>query len=392
MNKTIQQIQRLKSHALVTLSALALPASLHAGTPAAALPAKDTPSSLDQLWSLATLYQNDTNPILQQFKLRGRYHGQYHWLDSDQGDEDGWENRRLRFGIDAKLFDKKLDLRIDAETDQDLSTGYDTLIDAYLKWHATDNVDITIGRQKPHIAPFDWLQSTNNQPTFERSQIFNQLRVNRCTGMVADGKAGLWSWQAGVYSNDIDSEFGGFDGGYSVTAGVGRDLKDLLGTDKALLHLDWLHSEAEAGDTVSNRYADIITATFWVQQDRWSLVTEAFAGTGGEDPNGDVFGFYILPSYDLVPKKLQVLARFSHATGDGPDSVVAQPRYERAAPDLSGGGRGDSYTAIYGGLQYFIHGDKLKLMAGAEYASLDGGGNGGDYDGLTVLTGVRISF
>ena len=31
-------------------------------------------------------------------------------------------------------------------------------------------------------------------------------------------------------------------------------------------------------------------------------------------------------------------------------------------------------------------------MAGAEYAKLDGGGNGGDYEGVTYLTGIRFYF
>ena len=61
-----------------------------------------------------------------------------------------------------------------------------------------------------------------------------------------------------------------------------------------------------------------------------------------------------------------------------------QTRYESEAPYLTGSGRGDEYEAVYLGVQYFIHGDKLKLLAGAEYAHLDGGGNGGDYDGVTV--------
>jgi hypothetical protein len=53
-------------------------------------------------------------------------------------------------------------------------------------------------------------------------------------------------------------------------------------------------------------------------------------------------------------------------------------------------GRGDSYNAFYGGIQYFIYGDKLKLLAGTEWARLSG--NGDTYDGFTFLTGVRFSF
>jgi hypothetical protein len=62
------------------------------------------------------------------------------------------------------------------------------------------------------------------------------------------------------------------------------------------------------------------------------------------------------------------------------------------APNLTGGGRGETYHAGYLGLQFFIHGDNLKLMSGVEYARLDGGGNGGDFDGWTVFSGVRVSF
>jgi len=118
-------------------------------------------------------------------------------------------------------------------------------------------------------------------------------------------------------------------------------------------------------------------------------VGEAFYATGGAP---DVFGVYVQPTYDLVPKRLQAVARLSFATGDGPDSVVGQSRYERAAPHLTGGGKGDQYEAAYLGFQYFIYGDKLKFLGGVEWARLHGGGNGGGFDSVTTLAGVRFSF
>ena len=33
--------------------------------------------AFDELWSHASLYKDEHNPILQEFKLRGRYQGQY---------------------------------------------------------------------------------------------------------------------------------------------------------------------------------------------------------------------------------------------------------------------------------------------------------------------------
>ena len=253
-------------------------------------------SAWDELWSLATLYRNDANPILQEFKLRGRYQGQYHWLESDQGDADGWENRRSRFGFDAKLFRKKIELRLDAQSNDGFDPFYDRLIDAYLKWKPSDAFSLTLGRQKPQIGYYDWLQSTNNQPVFERSQIFGQLRVDRATGAVAEGKVDRFSWQAGVYANDIDREFGSLDGGVSFGAGIGYDFKEPVGLEKADWRFDWLHSDIEAGDTVLNRYENILSSTVWLKDGRWSLVGEAFLGTG-EAP--DVLGFFIQPACDL---------------------------------------------------------------------------------------------
>lgn len=72
--------------------------------------------------------------------------------------------------------------------------------------------------------------------------------------------------------------------------------------------------------------------------------------------------------------------------------MIAQSRYERSAPALTGGGRGESYQAGYLGLQYFLRGDSLKFLVGAEYSRVGGGGNGDNYAGWTVLSGVRFSF
>ena len=48
--------------------------------------------------------------------------------------------------------------------------------------------------------------------------------------------------------------------------------------------------------------------------------------------------------------------------------------------------------AAYFGVNYYIYGHKLKLMAGTEYHHMDGGGDGGDFDGWTSTVGLRMSF
>ena len=356
--------------------------------------------TFDQLWALPTLYQDADNPILQEFKLRGRYQGQYWDVDDNNGSQSNWEDRRSRFGVDAKFFEKKIELRADFQSNDGFNDFYDGLVDAYLRWKPTTSLSFTVGKMKPLIGQYDWLESTNTQPTFERSQIFNQLNINRATGLTVEHALEAFSWRAGIYSNDTpattagtgsfgDGEFGDLNGGVSFTLGAGYDFKVLLGTDRADLRLDWLHSDRELGDLVLGRYDDIISTSLVVRQDAAAVVFETYFASGGDGTNSDVFGFFIQPTYDIIPKTLQLVGRYSYANSDGPLGVVGQGRYERTI--AANGGLGDAYHAIYGGAQYFIYGEKLKLMAGAEWARIEN--NSGDsYDGFTLLTGIRISF
>ena len=358
------------------------------------------PNAFEKFWEHTHLYKDDLNPILQEFKLRGRYQGQYWDVDNATGDQSNWEDRRSRFGFDAKLFEKKIEIRADFQSNDQFTDFYDGLVDAYLRWQPNASISITAGKTKPLIGHADWLESTNSQATFERSQIFNQLGVNRATGLTAEGTRDLLSWCAGIYSNDTPSttagtgsfgegEFGDFNGGVSTSIGAGYDFKHLLNLEKADFRLDWLHSEREPGDSVLGKYDDIASATFSIKEGYAALVIEGFAASGGSLKQSDSVGFYIQPTYDILPKKVQLVGRYSYATSESPQGISGQSRYERKVADAQG--LGDAYHSIYGGAQYFIHGDKLKLMAGGEWSRLQNGDTD-SYNGFTWLSGIRLSF
>jgi hypothetical protein len=358
------------------------------------------PNTFDRIWGYAMLYKDDMNPIIEEVKLRGRYQGQYWDVDDDHGSQSNWEDRRSRFGFDVKLFEKEVEIRADFQSNDGFDDFYDGLVDAYIRWKPKSWLSITAGKTQPLIGQYDWLESTTTQPTFERSQIFNQLGINRASALTVEGTADAWSWRAGVYSNDTpattggtgafgDGEFGDFNGGISYTLGAGYDFKHLLNLEKADLRIDWLHSDREAGDLVLGKYDDIISTTFRVKEGYAAAVFETYFASGGDGTNIDVFGFFIEPTYDIIPKKLQLVGRYSYASSEGPLGVVGQSRYERKV--AANAGLGDAYHSIYGGVQYFIHGDKLKLLAGAEWARIEN--NSGDsYNGFTLLTGIRIFF
>ena len=371
------------------------------------------PNAFEKLWSYATLYKDDMNPILQEFKLRGRYQGQYWNTDADQGVQSNWEDRRSRFGFDAKLYDKKVEARFDFQSNDQFNDFYDGLVDAYFRWKPKSRLSFTAGKTKPLIGQYDWLEPTISEPAFERSQIFNQLGINRAAGLTADGALNEISWRAGVYTNSTpattadpvtkvasgkfgDGEFGDFTGGHSFTLGAGYDLKHLLNLEKADFRVDWLHSARSKSDLVNNKYDDILSSTFWLKEGYAAVVFEGYYATGGDysssskkSDGSDVYGFFIQPTYDIIPNKLQLVGRYSHSESEGSRGVVGQSRYEKKVAATSV--LGDAYHSLYGGVQYFINGDKLKILAGAEWASLQKSKDD-SYDGVTYLSGIRFSF
>lgn len=385
-----------RKNIILIAAALIGAATLHAGTDATpsgkeAIGTSATkqvePSIYDKIWSHGTLYKNDANPYIQEIKLKLRYQGQQHWLDSEQGDSDGWEDRRFRLGLGIKFL-QDFELAGDFSSTDEFDPFYDKLTELYIRWKPSDAFNVTIGKAKPQIS-WDQLRQDEALQTFERYQLHTQSKVDRVPGVAITGKVSNWTYEVGAYSNQVDKEFGQFDGGWSTTAGFGYDFKKLLDVEKADWRLDWLHSEIESNDTLMNQWSEAFNTGLVLQSGRVGLTTEFSWFTGHSD---DAWGFFIQPSYDIILKKLQLVARYSFSDGDGADSILAQRRYEREAPNLTDGGKGDRYHAGYVGFQYFIYGDKLKVLGGAEYAHLDGGGNGGDFDGWTYLTGIRFSF
>ena len=376
-----------------TLAALTLSASAGTGSPASdgklpVVPPAKEESVFDKIWGLATLYQNKENPYLQKLAVSGRYHGQYGWLDSDQGNYNDWEHRRFRLGINAQVFH---DFELKAEMFGDLNSGgdfYEGWTEVYAAWKPDDAFNLMVGKQKPRFS-LDWSTSSREILTFERNILINNSGLDYETGVSVSGKAGNFSYFTGAFNNDVGgpgdkSEFGDLGGGFSYIASGSYDFKDRLGVEKAVLRGDFLHSEHDSEDDLLTKFDNGFAASLALKQGKVGLTTEAVYGEGDK---GDIWGFYVTPSYDIT-KKLQVVARYTYAHS-GDDVLRAQSRYEREA-GLSDSGNGGRYNAGYLGVNYYLYGHKMKLMTGVEYSKLDGGSDGGSYDGVTALAGIRL--
>lgn len=392
-------------------------------------PASTTPAALtgyERLWSHFVLYKSDTNPVLQEFALQGRIQLQYAWGSADQGEyysgdlrnDQLWDDidvRRWRLGFKSKWFRVwKFDGQIDIFPDWD--PFYRQIYDLNLTYAPSEAFNLGIGKYKANNFGIEQFTSSKEILTMERSLLANQLFAGELTGTRFNGKKGNWQYAAGLYSGDIRREFSSFETGLVSQLSLGYDFHEMLGLEKALVKLDWQHSDdrangtrhgdglltangtARLGNAAFRPYIDAFSLNGHFEQGRFGLYTDLVAAEG-RGTTGDVWGIMLMPSY-YITDGLQFVARYQYAHGDN-DGLQLQSRYERLAPvrtaanpgGLGDSGRGEDYHALYLGLNYYLYGHKLKLMAGAEYHQMDNGNdNGGEFDGWTGSAGVRMSF
>ena len=113
------------------------------------------------------------------------------------------------------------------------------------------------------------------------------------------------------------------------------------------------------------------------------------------ETSGHVIGLTLEPGWRLLDQvfgkndPLQLTMRYQYVNSSEDNGLHLQRRYEEKVTV----GEGDNYHALYAGLNYYIYGQKLKLMLGGEFASMDDHANdGGDYRGWTWFGAIRTYF
>lgn len=346
----------------------------------------------ERLWEATRLYENEDNPAIEAFSIIGRYHGQYWSVNANEGRADGWENRRLYAGAEAVLF-HNFTLQAQIKISEDFDPFYDGLYQAFVKWSPGEAFSLSTGRLDFLYAGLERTVSSTKIVTFERGLLANQLLPHEVVGAVAQGRAGDFSYRAGVLSGSIEQEFTSFEGGFGAVAGVGCELP--LFFEEGSLHLDYLFNNGNPSNDALEAYDHVFSLWHQGQSGSFGLGVDLTFGHG-LDPCPAVLGVTVLPTYvfarNVVRKgdALQAVLRYQFAVSNGDNGLQLQQRYEQeVVPD----GFGDHYQAAYAGINYLIFGDRLKLMTGAEYSVMhDAARDGGDFAGWTYLVGVRVYF
>lgn len=300
--------------------------------------------------------------------------------------KDRFRMRRARMTITGD-FAEQFDFKLEGEFNQaDGITGrtaYSTT-DAWVNWHRFPQAQIKLGQMK---APFglEQISSDTKLFTIERSQVTEGLTPERQIGLQLWGKpfADVWperkdilTYWTGVFNgngrntttNDnnefmyvgrLEAQlFAGKLAGQDASIKVGgnyftsRDEKgtNISQTGNLLVGTDGSLSPYVLGSP-DDRDGYGVDATFhWGPFD---LIGEYLServqprtvlGVPPAFTEFDAEGFYVTAGYFIIPKKLQLVAKW--------ESFNPGQRLD------------DNLYSITGGVNYYIHGDDVKLMAG----------------------------
>jgi phosphate-selective porin OprO and OprP len=294
--------------------------------------------------------------------------------------------RRARINLTGD-FAEQLDFKIegDFENSDGISSSRTAFsgTDIFVNWHAIPEANIKVGQWK---APFGLEQITPDPTLFtiERSLPTGAITPERQLGVQIWGKpfTNLWpqekdlvTYYAGIFNGNgrnttiNDNNNFMYVGRLELLPFKGK----LLGQDSSLkLGGDIFNSRDDAGTNISQTLtlkvnadgslspfvlpgADERTAyslDAWLTVGPFDLIGEylsedvdgrTVAGVAPKFADFEPSGWYVMGSYFLIPKKLQAVVKWEELS---PDQVAD-----------------DGIRSITGGLNYYIHGDSIKLMA-----------------------------
>ncbi len=349
------------------------------------------------IWDRAELYKDTHNPWLQKIDLVGRYHGQYWAADSEGNHADGWSNRRMYLGINSRFL-HNFTLEAQVSLNDRFDPLYKGLYDAFIQWEDDDKTfAVSVGRLDYVYTGLERSTSSKRIKTMERALLVGQLMPGEVVGIYLKDKELPFAWQVGLFSGNIEQEFTDFSAGFSALLGLQHSLP--LFFDTGTLHLDYLYNNGNQDNNAFKPYRSIVS--LWHQGSSGPLELGIdLTAAWGIQGQSDVFGLTLLPTHDLIRDllidgdRLQLALRYHYATSSEGGGLDFARRYQQPVSS----GSGDRYNSFYLGLNYYIHGQMLKLMTGIEYFTMDGViedpavGDESRVDGWNFITGIRLYF
>ena len=351
---------------------------------------KASESRFEDAWNFADLYNNDQGDY---FKLSGRLQMDSTWVNSEQGDYNDLLWRRFRFGFKGKTGEIKYALEADINLNDPLADSYNRLTDANVSWLLNKDTEVKFLK---HAAPFtlDGKTSSKKLLTPQRNNLTNNLwfTAEYFTGISVKSKLNNgWAYNSGIFSSDGSDEISISDGSYFLLASTSKKLASNSLWDKGEVSFDYVYNDTHVDGNTRN-FSQVFSSSGKLNKNDWTLASDISWGQG-DLGQSDLFGFVIMPSYKQS-EKIEWVARYTYLNSSE-DNGVRLGRYDDRVVDEHGessvdGERGNKYQEIYGGVNYYLNGHKLKLQAGLQYAKMEDDANdGGAYEGWNFTVSMR---
>jgi phosphate-selective porin OprO/OprP len=318
-------------------------------------------------------------------KFRGRYHGQAFTVNGDGDDEDGWEHRRFRLGMDV-LFSEKLefafDLNMATDSEDDVVDNFDFIA---INYAINPNTAISFGKLRRNPLTREDSISSNRILTIERSLLTSRYFIDNVGGIFAVHADDRWAFGGGVLLGNTEEDLAlpTFDGSKLFKGNIAKQL-----TPITEIRLDYLHNPGDPDNNEVEPFRNVFSLSSYTRSGRWGLITDMIYAHALPEARGDLYGFVVLPHY-MLTQRLQLVGRYTWSGSNEADGIRLLNRYERrAVPE--GFEFGDRHQALYAGLNYYFFGHKLKLMAGLEYTDFES--VNGNTTMFTANAAVRAYF
>lgn len=268
-----------------------------------------------------------------------------------------------------------------------------------------DKLKIGYGARELAVSE-EWNESSRRIKTVERSAISNKIwpfdsEYSNPTGIWIESSRDNVSTELGVFSSTQDDWLASWDDGHVVWGKAVFDVSENSKFDKTEVLLNGWYQDAEISeDRLGGGLEWATSAAVRITEGPLGIRFNGILGDNGDqtkaEREGSFWGFVVLPTYWLIDDKLEVVGRYQYQGSDNAQGIRLYSRHVRRADDalnigLPNGGRGDEHHSFYTGLNYYISGNRIKIMAGIQYDDITSGGDD-IYNGLSLFAAFRSYF
>ena len=369
---------------------------------------------LDDVWSRAVLFEDESNPWIQQLAIMGLYHWNGSWGTAEVDGAanvnlDTTRTRRARLGARMKIFGNT---EIEAVGEFAGDANFQRIERLKGRTQVLANHYIDYGKFRP---TFGIEQSKDPQQllTPERSLLASMLMPDSTLGIMFSQDCDPWDWGIGWFSGAQDRYIPGVQGDGFVVANLAYNGTERLEDGSVMRtrwHLDYIYNldgnesrslpryktggrlAANGGQRILRNpsFRHMVSTGVQLEGDRF-----AFEGDF-QIANGDLnaWGLTLTPSYWVVPGTLKLVGRYHYADTDDPGGLVgglgagSDPFFDTSPVFI-----GDEFHSFYLGANLHVYQDRMVLLNGVEYALMkDEAGGGFETDAVIWHTGARVSF